>query len=162
MADIKAALGKSFAKMLGKSPEEQPQSVKSITKEKPSAVSDGDAYLKIISKNFLSLHLMARDINVARQNTDKLVKLEGGDPAKGADAHWLKEGEKETKLGVEVDKLKPKTPEPVAKPQKKKGILGKIADKFNFTKIIKSFTKYFYIIGAIALIWDLFKDTFTE
>ena len=140
MADIKAALGKSFAKMLGKSPEEQPQSVKSITKEKPSAVSDGDAYMKIISKNFMSMHLMARDINVARQNTDKLVKLEGGDPAKGADAHWLKEGEKETKLGVEVDKLKPKTPEPVAKPQKKKGILGKIAEDRKSTRLNSSHT----------------------
>lgn len=159
MADIKAVLGQSFAKILGKTPESKVTEKKDT---KPSAVSDADAFLKIISKNFMSIHLMARDLNVARQNVIKLVKLEGGDAVNKADAWFLKSEEREKKLETEMEKGKEKKPEPVAKPQKKKSFMQSIMEQFKFDKIVKSFTKYFYLIGAVALIWDLFKETFTE
>ena len=59
---------------------------------------------KLIARNFLSLPFIARDLNVARQNLQKMVKMRGGEPAKGADAHFLKQGEAERKLSVEQEK----------------------------------------------------------
>lgn len=163
MGDIKATLGDSIGKLLGKNtaPKEE-KKTPTPKQEKNPLTNDAETYLKIIAKNFMSIHLMARDLNVARQNVVKLVKLEGGDAVNKADAWFLKEGERETKLEVEAGKGKEKTPEPVAKPKKKKSFMESIMEQFKFDKIIKSFTKYFYLIGAIALIWDLFKESFTE
>mgnify|MGYP003705201701 CR=1 FL=1 len=80
--------------------------------EKNPITNDAETFLKIIAKNFMSIHLMARDLNVARQNSVKLVKLEGGEAVNKADAWFLKEGEREKKLEVEAGKGKEKTPEP--------------------------------------------------
>lgn len=164
MGDIKAALGNSIGKLLGKNsgPQKTEESKKPSPEKKDSPLTnDAETYLKIISKNFMSIHLMARDLNVARQNVVKLVKLEGGDAVNKADAWFLKEGDREKKLETERDKGKP-TPEPVAKPKKKKSFMESIMEQFGLNKIIKSFTKFFYLVGAVALIWDLFKESFTE
>ena len=162
MGDIKAALGDSIGKLLGKNTAPKKEDKPSPKPEKNPITNDAETFLKIISKNFMSIHLMARDLNVARQNSVKLVKLEGGEAVNKADAWFLKEGEREKKLEVEAGKGKEKTPEPVQKPKKKQSFMEKIMDQFGLNKIIKSFTKYFYLIGAIALIWDLFKESFTE
>ncbi len=118
-------------------------------------------FLKIIAKNFMSIHLMARDLNVARQNSQKLVKLEGGEPAKGADAFFLKAGEREKKLESEMAEKKEKAPEP-EKPKKKKSFIQRIMEQFKVDKIIKAFQKYFLIAGILLIIWDLFKEAFVE
>ena len=95
MAKITDALGASIkSKVLG--------SIAAKTVEKTQG--NPNTLLKIIGKNFMSLPGFARDLNVARQNMQRLVKLEGGVPAKGADAHFLKEGDRATKLDVQVDK----------------------------------------------------------
>ena len=70
-------------------------------KLKSDKITPEIAILNIIAKNFLLFPSIARDVNVARQNMQKLVKLEGGKPAKGADAFFLKAGEREKKLETE-------------------------------------------------------------
>lgn len=129
--------------------------------------SQGDTltYLNIIAKSFLSIHGMARDTNVTRQNIVKLVKLRGGKPTLGADAHFLKSAEAEEKLGVQKEKYG-KKPEPVApKPVEK---------KFNFLETILNFGKSLFnpknllkALGKIALplliittLWEGFSSAF--
>ena len=51
---------------------------------------------KIAAKNSESLPLMARDMNLMRQNITKLVKLQGGTTASRADMFFKKSGEKES------------------------------------------------------------------
>ncbi len=116
--------------------------------------------LKIIGKNFMSLPGFARDLNVARQNMQRLVKLEGGVPAKGADAHFLKEGDRATKLDVQVDKEEKKKATPA--PKKGKSLISNLKDKFSASKILKSLTKYLVIGAVIGVIFIAFKDTFVE
>ena len=93
MAKVSDILGSSIkSKVFGEMSTKKVES----TREKASPL------FKIIGKNFMSISGMARDLNVARQASQRLVKLEGGEPAKGADAHFLKEGERERKLEVEM------------------------------------------------------------
>ena len=153
MADIKAALGSSFSSFM-------PSKKKAEEKDTSPKRDNPATLLKIIEKNFMSIHLMARDLNVARQNMQKLVKLEGGEPAKGADAFFLKASEREKKLESEMGKEA--KPEPVEKKPKKKGFLAQLMEQFKVGNIIKSFMKYFYIAGIVLIIWDLFKETFIE
>jgi hypothetical protein len=92
---------------------------KKPTKEKPatqperidSGKTGGGAVIdvttiKIIAKNSMSLPGIARDMNVLRQNLQKLVKIWGDKDTKaatGADAQFLKEGEREKKVEVESE-----------------------------------------------------------
>ena len=93
MANISEILGGSIKnKILGA----ESSGKVSSTNEKPNTL------LKIVGKNFMAIPGLARDLNVARQNIQKLVKLEGGQPATGADAQFLKEGERAKKLEVET------------------------------------------------------------
>lgn len=69
-----------------------------------SSSSESVILAKLIARSFLSLPFIARDLNVARQNIQKMVKMRGGEPAKGADAHFLKQGEAERKLAVDQEK----------------------------------------------------------
>ena len=154
MADIKAALGSSFSSFM-------PSKKKAEEKDTSPKRDNPATFLKIIAKNFMSIHMMARDLNVARQNAQKLVKLEGGKPAKGADAFFLKASEREKKLESEMAKEEKKVEPEKAKP-KKKGFMAQLMEQFKVGNIIKSFMKYFYIAGAILIIWDLFKETFIE
>lgn len=149
---------------------------------KDDGSSDANAYLRIIAKSFLSLHLMARDMNVARQNVQKLVKMKGGEYAKGADAMFLKEGEAETKLGVEREKLKPTPAAEPEKPLKKKSLLGnlmgggikKIKKNFlRYAKVLFSPSNLLKVLGKLALplaiittlwqgitgAWEAYKET---
>jgi hypothetical protein len=51
---------------------------------------------KIAAKNSESLPIMARDMNLMRQNITKLVKLQGGTAASRADMFFMKSGERES------------------------------------------------------------------
>jgi len=147
--------------------------------------SEANAYFKIIAKSMLSLHLMARDMNVARQNVQKLVKMKGGEVAKGADAHWLNAADAETKLNVEKEKLSPTKVEEKG-PTKKKSMLGKLGENLfggginklkknllRYAKVIFSPKNLLKILGKIALpltiitaiwqgitgAWDAYQET---
>ena len=151
MAKITDALGASIkSKVLG--------SIAAKTVEKTQG--NPNTLLKIIGKNFMSLPGFARDLNVARQNMQRLVKLEGGVPAKGADAHFLKEGDRATKLDVQVDKEEKKKATPA--PKKGKSLISNLKEKFSANKILKSLTKYLAIGAVIGIIFIAFKDTFVE
>jgi len=107
---------------------------------------DALAYLRIIAKSSLSLHLMSRDVNVLRQNIQKLTKIEAEtynegkkkkeqvEVAKGADAYFLKEEEKEAKLEASRERLREK-PVAVDKEGKEKedggGLLSTIIGFFS-------------------------------
>jgi len=136
-----------------------------IPEKEQNAQGESLTYLNIIAKSFLSIKGLARDTNVARQNIVKLVKLRGGTPTLGADAHFLKSSEAEEKLGVQKEKYG-KKPEPVApKPT---------AKKFNFLETILNFGKSFFnpknllkVLGRIALpvlilttLWQGFSSAF--
>ena len=161
LESIKESVGSSLKSFFGKG---SPKVEATPTPEKESG-GDANAFLKIIAKNFMSIHLMARDLNVARQNSIKLVKLEGGEATNKADAQFLKSGEREAKLESERAKeqeAKKPTPEKAPAAKKPKSFMDKIKEQFGINKIIKSFTKYFYLAGIILIVYDLFKESFTE
>jgi hypothetical protein len=134
--------------------------------------------LKILGKNMMALPGIARDLNVARQNAQQLVKIMGGEAATGADAHMLKESERSKKFEVESEKEKetlkvqreeskkeePKKPSFFEKMKQTK--VGKKAtdlkDKFSQNKFVKAFSKYFKIAAILGLVFLAFKDTLIE
>jgi predicted chitinase len=75
---------------------------------------------KIIAKNFMSLPGIARDLNVARQNVQQLVKLMGGEAATGADDEFLKAAKREKKFEVESEEERAKDLEFFKEQQKEK------------------------------------------
>ena len=83
---------------------------------------------KLSAKNSMALPEMARDMNVMRQNMQKLVKLQGGTPARGADMYFKKAGEREASYESQFGKEKLKTSPTLVgdkKEEKKEGgILG--------------------------------------
>jgi putative chitinase len=147
MADIAGILGSSLKdKVLGVAKTQK------VVKENPNTL------LKIVGKNFMSLPGFARDLNVARQNIQKLVKLEGGEPAKGADAQFLKEGERAKKLDVEIGKDEKK--KPTAMPGVNR--VKKLKETFSKNKILKSVMKYLGLAAIVGVVFLAFKDTFVE
>ena len=154
MADISKILGGSIKdKILGIAKSQ------GVVKENPNAL------LKVIGKNFMSLPGLARDLNVARQNFQALVKLEGGKPAKGADAQFLKEGERAKKL--EVETAEDKKPTLLSKvgaklKEKAKKKYDKIKDQYSKSKMTQKLTKYLGLAAIVGVVFVVFKDTFAE
>jgi hypothetical protein len=101
---------------------------------------DAVAYLRIIAKSSLSLHLMSRDVNVLRQNIVKLTKIEADSYNKDkkkkdqveavgkADMYFLKEDEKESKLEADKKKIQGEKPTQVNKEGKEKDSGGGLLD----------------------------------
>ena len=104
---ISAAIRSQFGvkkKPSKEEPTKQPERIDSV-KTGGGAVIDVTT-IKIIAKNSMSLPGIARDMNVLRQNLQKLVKIWGDKDTKaatGADAQFLKEGEREKKVEVESE-----------------------------------------------------------
>jgi hypothetical protein len=140
--------------------------------------SDGASILKtlnIFASNMMSLHLFARDTNVARQNTQKLVQLAGGKSTNKADMFFQTASERETKLETEREKFS-KTPEPEPKEEddgsdsfmsKFLGIfgLGNLAKVFSVTRImglLRFIGPVFLITTIVSGIykgWEAWKET---
>jgi len=74
--------------------------------------------MSITSKNSMSLPMMARDMNVMRQNIVKLVKAQGVKPAQRADAFFMRAGEREKAYESQYGR-KTTSPTPMAAPGKK-------------------------------------------
>jgi len=100
------------------------------------AKENTNAVIRIISKNFIMLPGIARDLNVTKRNIQKLVELEGGKPSLGPDAHFLKEEEREAKLEVELEKARPT---PIKKSSTK---IQKLKEKFSSGNILQSLKKF--------------------
>ena len=91
---------------------------------------------KIAAKNSESLPIMARDMNLMRQNITKLVKLQGGTAASRADMFFMKSGERESAYENRFTKEggRSKTPTQVdVKPKEdsKSGIFGVLGGIFS-------------------------------
>jgi hypothetical protein len=138
-----------------------------------------NSFLKIIAKNALSLHLMARDMNVLRQNIVKLVKMEAKEYNKGkskkdqveartaADTYFLRSDEAETKLEEDRKKYAPKqvTKEGDKEPEKEGGILDKILGFFKnglLAGIMSIFNpaNLLKVLGKVFLITTIFAALF--
>lgn len=76
------------------------------------------AQMSITSRNSMSLPMMARDMNVMRQNIVKLVKAQGVKPAQRADAFFMRAGEREKAYESQYGR-KTTSPTPMAAPGKK-------------------------------------------
>jgi len=74
--------------------------------------------MSITSKNSMSLPMMARDMNVMRQNIVKLVKAQGVKPAQRADAFFMRAGDREKAYESQYGR-KTTSPTPMASPGKK-------------------------------------------
>jgi hypothetical protein len=82
--------------------------------------------MSMTSKNTMSLPMMARDMNVMRQNIVKLVKAQGVKPAQRADAFFMRAGEREKAYESQFGK-KTTSPTPVMTPSKTDGNIGLLA-----------------------------------
>jgi hypothetical protein len=170
-----------------KKPEKEKEKEKTPTKEgAPEGgefPTEGISFLKIIAKNTMSLPWMARDMNVLRQNLQKLVKIKAGPQKKGvkayatgADAYFLREDEREAALEAQRAKIEggPK-PAKVGGEEKEGeggGLIGTIVSFFSggFMKAIKFifnprslakiFSKVFLPIAIIGTLFNGIMDGF--
>lgn len=115
---------------------------------------------KLAAKNSVVLPDIARDMNVMRQNMQKLVKLQGGTPARGADMYFKKAGEREASYESQFGKEKPKSPtQEVAKDsEKKKGIFSTILDGLSSIFSMKGLL----IAGLLAAVTLGIKEYFSN
>jgi predicted chitinase len=154
MAKITDTLKNSIkSKMLGKA-------VKSVSPSREGSDTDVK-YLRVIAKSFLSFAGIARDLNVARQNVIKLVKLEGGTPTNKADAHFLKQAEREKALEAQTAEEKKEETKP-KKEKPKKSLLQKLKDSVSKNKIMAIAVGAFSLVAIGTLIFTVFKDSIIE
>jgi hypothetical protein len=71
------------------------------------------AEMSVVAKNSMSFPMMARDMNVMRQNIVKLVKAQGVKPAQRADAFFMRAGEREKAYESQFGKKPLLSPTPV-------------------------------------------------
>ena len=122
---------------------------------------------KIIAKNFMSLPGIARDLNVARQNAQQLVKVMGAEAATGADAQFLKASEREKKLEVESEEERAKDLEFFKEQQKEKEkaptqiiTQEKLKDENKPSTIFDKLKKYLALGALVTLFVVTFFDDF--
>jgi hypothetical protein len=129
----------------------------------PDMGEESNNLLHIIAKESMSLHGMARDMNVMRQNIIKLVNLENQGKSKKdekasvnkADMYFLKEDERESKLENAKNKLKEKVLPSKDNPEKeKKGVLASILEFINgILDAVMNFLKGGFI-GSIKALFN--------
>jgi predicted chitinase len=154
MAKITDTLKNSIkSKLLGKA-------VKSVSPSREGSDTDVK-YLRVIAKSFLSFAGIARDLNVARQNVIKLVKLEGGTPTNKADAHFLKQAEREKALEAQTAEEKKEETKP-KKEKPKKSLMQKLKDSVSKNKIMALAVGAFSLVAIGTLIFTVFKDSIIE
>lgn len=164
-----------------KKPEKEKAPTKEGVPEGGQFPTEGITFLKIIAKNTMSLPWMARDMNVLRQNLQKLVKIKAGPQKKGtkayatgADAYFLKEDEREAALEAERAKREGGTKPTGAKEEKEGG--GGLMDSimsmftggfmkairfiFNPKNLVSIFKKVFLPVAIIGTLFSGIKDGF--
>lgn len=129
---------------------------------------DTAVMLKVIAKNSMALPGMARDMNVLRQNVQKLVKLKGGKSRGAADAFFLKEDERERALEAQRMKAGGAAPAGAVAPAKDKeggfldsimsmfsgGFMNAIKSLFNPRTLMKVFSKVFLPLAIIGTLFS--------
>jgi hypothetical protein len=150
---------------VGKKEKKEKETSASPTKVGDDTVSGGISqqglsFLKIIARSSLSIPGIARDMNVLRQNIQKLVKIKGGEASTGADAFFLKQGEREAALEAQTGSDKSSKEEKEKDEGKSGSFFGNIIKTFatNFLSVLKvifapkNLLKFLTKAGPIALI----------
>jgi len=114
---------------------------------------------EISAKNSLALPIIARDMNVMRQNFSKVVKFFGGEPRRAADQYFLTKKERENQYEAAVKektKVEPKMQE--EEETKKKGFLTTLIGFFS--KIVSSITSAFstLLTGTFGFVKSIFTS----
>ena len=166
--DIISVLGRRAlggGKVKSEKKKEDAGQVTQVTK----AVQEGSAkemsILKSIAQNSMSLPGIARDVNVLRQNMQKLVKIEGGEKKTGADEFFKTQDQREADLEAQMGGPEKVVEKEADDAKSGGGILGMIkrfastfmtALKNLFSKkmLMKLVTKIFLPVAIIA---SLFK-----
>jgi len=112
---------------------------------------DTNVMLKVIAKNSMALPGMARDMNVLRQNIQKLVKIKGGKKATGADEFFDREKKREEDL--EAERLKGGKSSPTVEKKEDEG-----GGSTLLAKLIEGFFIYLFAKKLIGVL----KDTFSK
>ena len=150
-------------------------SVTQVTK----AVQDGSAkemsILKSIAKNSMSLPGIARDVNVLRQNMQKLVKIEGGKKATGADEFFKTQDQRESALEADTGGGATKVIEKEADDAKSGGggilgmikrfastFMGALKKLFSKKMLLKLVKKIFLPVAIIATLFSGIKAGFDD
>jgi putative chitinase len=156
MADAKESLASSIKSKIGG------VAAKNVV---PGSRNDSNVLLKIIGKNFMAIPGLARDLNVARQNAQKLVKIEGGTAATKADAHFLKQSEREGALEAQTqEESEDKKPSLLAEKakEKTKNAMKKLYETVSKSALIKKILGIVSLAAIGGLIFYAFKDSITE
>jgi predicted chitinase len=133
---------------------------KAVSSVSPSRKgSDTDVkYLRVIAKSFLSFSGIARDLNVSRQNIIKLVKIEGGTPVNKADAHFLKQAEREKALEEQMREKEDEGPSP-KKEKPKKSLFQRLKESISKNKVMAIAVGAFSLAVIGTVIFTMFKDS---
>jgi len=124
--------------------------------------------LKLLNKNAVVLPMMARDMNLMRQNMAKLVKLQGGKASTRADMFFMRAREREETIEAQRAKAGPRT-EKVSPQIEKSGFnlknmlifLGITAIVSIITSLVAFFNKVKEKIAeAIQKVKDFFEDVY--
>jgi len=111
-----------------------------------------------LSKNLSFLPNIAKDLNIARQNIFKLVKLEGGKPERASNVSAGKEGKSPSPVFRDQAPMKKKEPKEESSFEMGQRFASFFLDLFNPKKLLAKIS-----IGAIFMaagIITLFKDAF--
>lgn len=147
---------------------------KAETPKDDGVTQEAVTILKIIAKNTMAMPGIARDMNVLRQNLQKLVSLKGGDKATGADAYFLKADEREAALEAQKQRISPTPTAPGApgKPAESSGLLGSIVSFFSTgflsaiktifspKMLLKALTRVFLPLAIVISLFSGIKDGF--
>jgi hypothetical protein len=147
--------------------------------------SDDSAFVRVIAKESMMLPGVARDMNVMRQNIQKLVKIwsaksdvgsaKGKSYAQGADEFFMREDQREAELEASRVKGKNSDTSPTAEKDEKegglldgimsffsKGFMSAIKAIFNPKTLMKVFSKVFLPIVIIGTLFSGIKDGFKK
>jgi hypothetical protein len=151
---------------------------RAVSSEASGVSADTVSVLKIIAKNTMALPGISRDMNVLRQNLQKLVSLKGGSKATGADAFFLKQGEREAALEAQKQRMAPTpagagaaavTPSPSGGGLLESivgmfsgGFMSAIKSIFNPRALLKVLGKVFLPIAIIGTLFSGIKSGFEK
>lgn len=124
--------------------------------------------LKLLNKNSVVLPMMARDMNLMRQNIAKLVKMQGGKASQRADMFFMRAREREDtieaqrmKAGTKTEKVSPQIEKSGFDLKKMLIFLGITAVISIITSLVAFFNKIKEKIAeAIQKVKDFFEDVY--
>jgi GH24 family phage-related lysozyme (muramidase) len=131
--------------------------------------------LDSLSQNLSFLPNIAKDINIARQNIFKLVKLEGGKPERASNVAAGKEGKSPSPVFKDQAPMKKKEEKEESSFEKGQRFANFFLDLLSPKKILGklSLTKIFAAVGIVTLfkdaflgladyLWDAIQESFTK